>query len=111
MSPTRLRSATRGKRTLGAEVTNVSTHGFWLLVAERELFVPFDEFPWFRDAPVGQIVKVELQGPNHLHWPGLDVDLAVESIERPETFPLLSRARGPSQKRGRSRATRRAPIG
>lgn len=112
-----MKSAPRGKRTSVAEVTNVSTHGFWLLVDDRELFVPFDEFPWFRDAPVGQIVNVELQGPNHLYWPDLDVDLAVESIERPAAFPLISkrthkasqptnRARKTTAKRPRSRAAR-----
>ena len=112
-----MKSAPRGKRTSVAEVTNVSRHGFWLFVAERELFVPFDEFPWFRDAPVGQIVNVEQQGPNHLHWPDLDVDLAVESIEQPAAFPLISkrsnkalqptsRARKPTRKRSRSRAAR-----
>ena len=31
-----------------AEVTHVSTHGFWLLLADEELLVPFDQFPWFR---------------------------------------------------------------
>ena len=29
--------------------------------------------------------------PHHLHWPALDIDLAVESIRHPEKFPLASR--------------------
>jgi hypothetical protein len=28
---------------------------------------------------------------DHLYWPDLDVDLAVESIRNPERFPLVSR--------------------
>lgn len=36
--------------TSHVEVTNVSVQGFWLLVADRELFAPFAQFPWFRDA-------------------------------------------------------------
>jgi hypothetical protein len=32
------------------EVTYVSPHGFWLFVAGRGLFVPFKDFPWFREA-------------------------------------------------------------
>ena len=88
-----MRSAQRGKRTSVVEVTNVSLHGLWLLLGERELFLPFDKFPWFRDAPIAKLVRVELPSPDHLYWPGLDVDLAVESIEHPERFPLVSKAR------------------
>jgi hypothetical protein len=87
-----VKSAALGKNTSEVEVLNVSPHGFWLLVAVEELFVPFDQFPWFRDATIAQISKVELPSPNHLYWPELDVDLAVESIRHPEQFPLVSSA-------------------
>ncbi|MFP5382364.1 MAG: DUF2442 domain-containing protein, partial [Gammaproteobacteria bacterium] len=55
--------------------------------------LPFAEFPWFRDVAVGKILHVELPSSNHLYWPELDVDLAVESIRHPEQFPLVSKAR------------------
>ena len=97
-----MRSATRGKSTSVAEVTNVSQHGFWMLVDEREFFLPFEKFPWFRDVPVDQILKVERPQPTHLYWPDLDVDLAVESIEFPERFPLVSRVRPRGRPRRRS---------
>ena len=87
-----MKSAPLGKSTSGAEVLNVSPHGFWLLVGAEELFVPFDQFPWFRDATIAQMTKVDLPSPNHLYWPELDVDLAVESIRHPEQFPLISQA-------------------
>jgi hypothetical protein len=86
-------SGQRGKRTSVVEVTNVSPHGFWLLLGDRELFLPFEKFPWFRDAPIAELVRVALLSPDHLYWPGLDVDLAVESIEHPERFPLVSKTR------------------
>ncbi len=86
-----MRFAQRGKPTSDVEVTNVSRHGFWILLDGRELFVPFSEFPWFRDAPIGRLVDVSLPHPDHLYWPQLDVDLAVESIEHPERYPLVSR--------------------
>jgi len=92
-----MRSAQRGKRTSAVEVTNVSLHGLWLLLGERELFLPFDKFPWFREAPIAKLVRVELPSPDHLYWPGLDVDLAVESIEHPERFPLVSNTRSDSR--------------
>ena len=74
------------------EVTNISKHGFWLLLGDRELFVPFAKFPWFRDASVADLCNVEWPHADHLYWPSLDVDLAVKSIERPETFPLVADA-------------------
>lgn len=86
-----MKSKPLGKDISEAEVTNISQHGFWLLVGEKELFVPFKEFPWFKDAAVGSILKVELLHAGHLYWPDLDIDLAVESIEYPERFPLVSR--------------------
>jgi hypothetical protein len=74
------------------EVTNISKHGFWLYLGDRELFLPFEEFPWFERAPVGAILDVERPQPHHLYWPALDVDLAVESIEHPDRYPLKSHA-------------------
>lgn len=82
--------AALGTNTSPVEVTNISQHGFWVLLGDEELFLPFSEFPWFRDVAVGKILHVELPSPNHLYWPELDVDLAVESIRHPEQFPLVS---------------------
>ena len=86
-------SARPGQRTSAVEVANVSRHGFWLLVEHREYFVRFTDFPWFRDATIAELMKVELASPHHLYWPDLDVDLAVESLDHPERYPLVSRAR------------------
>ena len=83
-------SAALGLSTSPVEVTNISQYGFWLLLEDEELFLPFSNFPWFRDAAVGKILNVELPSSNHLYWPELDVDLAVESIRYPEKFPLVS---------------------
>ena len=85
-----MKSETPGLGTLEAEVTHISKHGFWLLIEDKESFLPFENFPWFRDAPVSAILNVELPSPHHLYWPDLDIDLAVESIEHPERFPFLS---------------------
>lgn len=74
-----------------AEVTNISRHGFWILLDDRELFLPFEEFPWFKGAPVETILKVERPQDHHLYWPDLDVDLTVESIEDPSRFPLKAK--------------------
>ncbi len=54
--------------------------------------LPFDAFPWFRDTTMGQLAGIERLAPDHLHWPDLDVDLTVDSIKRPEEYPLVGRA-------------------
>ena len=87
-----MKSAAPGRRTSRVEVTNVSPHGFWLFIGEEELFVSFKEFPWFKDASIAELARVELPSSHHLYWPGLDIDLAVESITHPERYPLVSRA-------------------
>lgn len=88
-----MKSARLGKRTSAVEVTNVSKYGFWLLIGDREVFVGFEDFPWFRHVPIGKLLNVELPRPHHLYWLELDIDLAVESIDYPERFPLISKAR------------------
>ena len=79
-----------GVTTFSAEVTNISAHCFWLLLDDEELPVPYAQFPWFKQATVQQILEVERPTESHLYWPGLDVDLAVESLRNPEAFPLVS---------------------
>jgi len=82
-----------GTSTFPVEATNVSRHGLWLLVGDEELFLPFELFPWFRDASIEKISVVERQTADHLHWPLLDIDLSVESIRTPAAFPLVARPR------------------
>ena len=95
-----MKSGQRGRRTSAGEVTNVSQHGFWLLR---------DEFPWFRDAPIAKLVRVQRLSSRHLYWPDLDVALAVESIEHPERFPLVRKVRSHSRlQRTPARGRRRA---
>jgi Protein of unknown function (DUF2442) len=81
-----------GTITLVAEVTNISKNGFWLLLGDEELLVPFDQFPWFKQATVAQITEVTWPTPDHLYGPHLDIDLSVDSIRRPQDVPLLARA-------------------
>jgi len=52
-------------------VTKLLNQGSWLLIHEKEVFLPFEKFPWFRDAPIGKV-------------------LHVESVLHPERYPLVS---------------------
>ena len=76
--------------TSTVEITNITAHGVWLLAGERELFMAYSEFPFFKDASVGKILNVEQATPGHFYWPDLDVDLGIETIESPERFPLVA---------------------
>jgi hypothetical protein len=69
----------------------VSPHGFWLLLGDEELLLPFADFPWFRKATIEQLAQVEWPAPDHLYWPQLDIDLSLASIRNPAAFPLVSR--------------------
>jgi hypothetical protein len=59
-----------------------------MLAHGEELFLAFEDFPWFRRAPLGAILHVEEPAPGHFHWPELDIDIGIEIIRHPERFPL-----------------------
>jgi hypothetical protein len=86
-----MNSSTLGKTTLDVEITNVSSHGIWLLAHDQEWFLSYEDFPWFKDVPVAKIFNVEEASPNHFYWPDLDVDLTTETIAHPERFPLKAK--------------------
>ena len=86
------KSESIGGGTLGAEVLNISPHGFWLMVGGREYFLEFDRFPWFRRASIEDLCGVEVLHHDHLYWPRLDVDLDLDRIEHPERYPLVARS-------------------
>lgn len=80
-----------GTATSAAEVTNISQHGFWMLIDAQEFFLSFTDFPWFKQSTIDAILRVERPAPGHLHWPQLDVDLSLDAITHPERYPLTSR--------------------
>ena len=86
-----MKSRVPGAPISDVEVTNISKDGFWILLGDEELFMPFPDFPWFETAPVSAILRVEMLGSEHLYWPDLDVDLTIESIKHPERYPLVSK--------------------
>jgi hypothetical protein len=84
-----MKSSVRGKSTSHIEVQNISKSGIWIFVNDREYFLPFTEYPWFKDAKVSEIHNVKITHGSHLHWPELDVDLELESLQHPEQYPLI----------------------
>ena len=81
-----------GVAILDSEVTDITAVGFWLLVEDREYFIPFDAYPAFENATVAQIYAVQQLGPEQFYWPELDIDIELEALEQPERFPLVFQA-------------------
>lgn len=81
-------SKTLGKNIAAVEVSHISCNGVWLLAGDKELFMSYEDFPWFKDVSVRKILNVEEPHAGHFYWPDLDVDLTAEIIEHPERFPL-----------------------
>ena len=77
----------RGKSTV-VEISNISTQGIWLLTHNKELFMSYDDFPWFKNQTVKAIINVEEASSGHYYWPDIDIDLSDEIIEHPAHFPL-----------------------
>ncbi|MEI8372696.1 MAG: DUF2442 domain-containing protein [Planctomycetota bacterium] len=71
------------------EITNISRHGIWLILHDKEFYLPYEKYPWFRNARISEIIDVELLHGFHLYWPELDVDLEIASLEDPSQFPLI----------------------
>ncbi len=62
-----MKSDKLGSSTSAVEVSNVSSNGFRLLLGEREVFLPFEDFPWFREATIGQLLNVVRPASHHLY--------------------------------------------
>ena len=85
-------SSAHGKNTSDVEIIRISAHGVWLLSSSgKELFMPYEEFPWFKDQPVKVIHNVEKPSPSHFYWPDIDVDLSENIIENPSKYPDKTR--------------------
>ncbi|HAK93422.1 MAG TPA: DUF2442 domain-containing protein [Planctomycetes bacterium] len=84
-------SETRGASISDVEVTSIDTHGVWVYVRGTEHFLPYRDFPWFKDATLAEVLQVELMHGTHLVWERLDVDLSLASLEDPGKYPLVAK--------------------
>ena len=81
-------SKMRGKNISKVEVSHVNKRGFWLCVKDKEYFLPYEDYPWFKEAKVKEILNVKLLHGYHLYWPELDVDLEIDSLGNPQEYSL-----------------------
>ena len=84
-------STIRGISASRVEVLNVSSQGVWLCVGGKEYFLPYKEFPWFKNARLAEIHDVSLVQGHYLRWDRLDVDLALDSLDHLDRYPLKYR--------------------
>lgn len=82
-------SSQPGTNISEVEVTHIDRHGLWLLVSGGEYFLPYTEYPWFKEAKVSEILDVTLLHQGHLFWKRLDVDLSINMLQEPESYPLI----------------------
>lgn len=86
-----MRSLRNGRNTPPIGIGAITSRGFSLVLAERELFLSFAQFPWFREFTLRELTNVRCPAPHHLRWPEFDIDLDVDSIDNPKRYPLRER--------------------
>jgi len=85
-----MKSSRHGKNTL-VSVENITPLGVWLFAKDKEYFLSFKDYPYFKDQRLRSIQDVQLLHGYHLYWPELDIDLEIDNLENPQTYPLKSR--------------------
>ena len=58
-------------------VTVIASHGVWLQVHDRAVFLSYDDFPGLKDAPMRKVLNVQEPTSGHLYWPDLGVAAGV----------------------------------
>ena len=78
----------RHGKDISVSVENITSFGIWLLVKEKEYFLSYKDFPFFKDQTLNSIQNVQLLRGYHLYWPDLDIDLEIDNLENPAKYPL-----------------------
>jgi hypothetical protein len=86
-----MRSSKHGGNII-VSVENITSTGIWLFVNEKEYFLNYDIFPYFKERTIGEIQNVQLLHGFHLYWPDLDIDLEIDNLDNPEKYPLVSKS-------------------
>ena len=84
-----MKSLRHGKNIL-VSVENITPFGIWIFVKEKEYFLSYNDYPYFKDQTLNSIQNVQLLHGYHLYWPELDVDLEIDNLENPQKYPLKS---------------------
>ncbi len=84
-----MKSLKLGKNTSAkASVTGITKFGIWILVNDCEYYLNYEEYPWFKNSTVAEILNLKFKHGHHLIWPDVDVELELESLDHKEKYPL-----------------------
>ncbi|MBI5185407.1 MAG: DUF2442 domain-containing protein [Nitrospinae bacterium] len=101
-----MKSLKHGKNIL-VSVENITPFGIWLYVREKEYFLCYKDYPYFREQTIKSIQNVQLLHGYHLYWPDLDVDLEIDNLENPEKYTLQFKTNTHLTKKPNGRAVAR----
>ena|SRR3990167_6410060 len=71
-----------------SEVKMINSKGFVLKINDKEYFLSFDNYPYFRDIPVQDIFNVTIDEYRDLRWEKYDIDLCEEILNNPLEYPV-----------------------
>ena len=83
-----MKSSMPGTDILTNSVTSISKFGFWILCDNKEYFINFEDYPEFKNASVDAIFDVQFLSPKQLRWQYLDIDIEIDALQNPESYPL-----------------------
>ena len=72
-----------------ANVLMINSQGIMVSVLGNDYFLSYNRVPWLKDATIRDVLNVKMSGKNAIEWPGLDIDLEIESLKHPERYPLI----------------------
>lgn len=78
-------------RSISVSVENITVFGIWIFVKAKEYFLSYKDFPYFEKQTIKSIQNVKLLHGFHLYWPDLDIDLEIDNLEHPGSYPLISK--------------------
>jgi hypothetical protein len=82
-------SSESGTNISDCNITSINDLGIWILIENKEYFIPFSDYPGFKKASLNQIFQIRFLPPSQLHWEEIDVDIELEALMFPEFFPLI----------------------
>jgi hypothetical protein len=81
----------KGCRDISVSIENITPFGIWIFAKEKEYFLSYKDYPYFKEQTLNSIQNVQLLHGYHLFWPDLDVDLEIDNLENPKKYPLKSK--------------------